>query len=137
MPIAVVMDFVDATLAQYDRVSAAMGSEPDAPDGCLFHWVTATAGGIRITDVWESAAQFERFALDRIGPITDAVGVPWLTFYDVHGCRAAGAPGGNARERGAPAASAPERADGARSPGRRRVARGGPGAASRSDRFAA
>jgi hypothetical protein len=88
MPIAVVMDFVDATLAQYDRVSEPAASEPGGPsplDGCLFRWVTATDGGIRITDVWETEEQFERFAMERIGPITRAAGVPWLTFYDVHG----------------------------------------------------
>ncbi len=101
MPIAVVMDFVDATLSRHDRVGEAMGlapGAPGAPGGCLFRWVTATEGGVRITDVWESADQFERFAIERIGPITDAVGVPWLTFYEVHGYLAAGS-GASAADR--------------------------------------
>ena len=78
MPVAVVMDFKDGTLEQYDQVIAKLGFEPGgagAPGG-LFHWVTATDDGIRVTDVWETAEQYERFGAERLGPITQEVGVP-------------------------------------------------------------
>ena len=95
MAIAVQLDFNGATLEQYDEVIAKMGFEPDghgAPGG-LFHWVTQTADGIRVTDVWESSEIFERFAQEQIGPLTAAVGLtspPRITYYDVHNYLTAG-----------------------------------------------
>jgi hypothetical protein len=59
----------------------------------LFHWVTATETGIRITDVWEDRETFERFALEQIGPYSAEAGVtdpPTITFFDVHNHLAAG-----------------------------------------------
>jgi hypothetical protein len=58
--------------------------------------VAITEDGIRVTDVWETAEQFERFAEERIGPITEAVGVPSppeLEYYDVHNYLTAGPAG--------------------------------------------
>jgi hypothetical protein len=95
MPVAVVMEFKDGTLEQYDAVIERMGFEPGgagAPGG-LFHWVTQTDDGIRVTDVWESAEQFQQFADERIGPITQEVGVPGppeLSFHDLHNYLTAG-----------------------------------------------
>ena len=56
MAVGVVMEFAGATLDQYDQVIAKMGFSPGGPGapGGLFHWVTETADGIRVTDVWES-----------------------------------------------------------------------------------
>ena len=89
MAIGVQLDFNGATLDQYDEVVAKMGFEPGgrgAPGG-LFHWVTKTDNGIRVTDVWESREIFERFAQEQIGPITQEVGVPGppeITFNDAY-----------------------------------------------------
>jgi hypothetical protein len=52
MAVAVVTECKGATLDQYDQVLAKMGRTPrgrGAP-GSLFHWVTATEDGIRVTD---------------------------------------------------------------------------------------
>jgi hypothetical protein len=89
MAVAVVMDFKGATLEQYDQVMERMGlAHPtDMPGGEIAHWVTATDDGIRVTDVWDSREQFERFGQEQIGPSTQAVGItepPEITFYDVH-----------------------------------------------------
>ena len=89
MAIAVVLDFDGATLEQYDEVNAKLGFEPfgKARPGCLFHWVTATASGVRIVDVWESKEQFEKFGEEQIGPTAQAAGVPnaaQMQFLDVH-----------------------------------------------------
>jgi hypothetical protein len=46
-----------------------------APGG-LFHWVTKTADGFRVIDVWESRQQFERFSKEKIGPLAAEVGFP-------------------------------------------------------------
>jgi hypothetical protein len=89
MAVGVIVECKGATLAQYDEALAKMGRTPGgrgAP-GSLFHWVTATEDGIRVTDVWESREAFEKFAQEQIGPITMEVGFPAppeITFYDVH-----------------------------------------------------
>jgi len=89
MAIGVQQDFPGGTLAQYDEVVKKMGFRPGgtgAPGG-LFHWVTKTADGIRVIDVWESREQFEKFAAEKVGPLTAQVGItgpPRITFFEVH-----------------------------------------------------
>jgi hypothetical protein len=55
--IAVQLDFKGATLEQYDRIIQTMGLKPQGPGGPggLFHWVTKSADGIRVTDVWQTS----------------------------------------------------------------------------------
>lgn len=95
MPVAVVMEFSGATLEQYDQVIERMGFTPGgagAPGG-MFHWVTATDDGIRVTDVWKTREQFDAFAGEKIGPITAEVGIPsppQITYHDVHNHLTAG-----------------------------------------------
>jgi len=94
MAVAVVMEF-EGTLDQYDQVIEKMGFSPGGkgPSGALFHWVTETDGGLRVTDVWESKERFEQFAEEEIGPRTAEVGIPGppqMTFYEVHNHLSAG-----------------------------------------------
>ena len=89
MAVAVVLEFEGGTLDQYDQVVQKMGLSPGGagPPGALFHWATATDSGIRVTDVWESQEQFDRFAEEQIGPISAEVGLPGppsVTSHDVH-----------------------------------------------------
>ena len=88
MAVGVVLDFEGGTLDQYDQVVQGMGLSPGGPTppGALFHWVTETDSGLRVTDVWENQEAFEAFAQDQIGPQTQAVGLPQpkITFYEVH-----------------------------------------------------
>jgi hypothetical protein len=89
MATGVILEFEGATLEQYDQVIEKMGLHkggPTAPGG-LFHWVAQTDTGIRVIDVWEDQATFEKFAETQIGPITREVGFPGapvVTFADVH-----------------------------------------------------
>ena len=95
MAIAVELNFAGATTEQYDQVIKKMGFVPGgkgAPGG-LFHWVTKTDEGLRVVDVWASKEQFERFAQEKIGPITAEVGIPGpprITFHEVHNYLTAG-----------------------------------------------
>jgi hypothetical protein len=95
MAVGVQLDFDGATLEQYDEIVGKMGFEPGgrgAPGG-LFHWVTKTTNGIRVTDVWQTRKQFDTFAAEQIGPITQSVGVPNapnITYFDVHNYLTAG-----------------------------------------------
>jgi hypothetical protein len=95
MAVGVDLEFEGATLDQYDQVIKKMGLTPRGPTapGSLFHWVAKTDAGIRVTDVWETKEQFEKFAQNQIGPITTEVGFPApprVTFYDVHNYLTAG-----------------------------------------------
>ena len=85
---AVVLDFKGGTLAQYDNVIKKMGltSGGKGAPGGLFHWATKTPDGIRVTDVWKTKAEFEKFAKEQIGPFTAEAGLPppAIQFYDVH-----------------------------------------------------
>ncbi len=97
MPVAIVMDFEGGTIEQYESVIERMGFTHggEGAAGGLFHWVTATDDGIRVTDVWETAEQYQQFAEEQIGPISQEVGIPAppvLTFYDVHNYLTAGVP---------------------------------------------
>jgi hypothetical protein len=95
VPVAVQLDFNGVTLEQYDRVVAVMGLTPGGPGGPggLFHWVTATNEGIRVTDVWRDRESFERFADEKIGPSMQEAGVdvqPEISFFEVHNYLTAG-----------------------------------------------
>ncbi|MDX6647004.1 MAG: hypothetical protein QOK40_2731 [Miltoncostaeaceae bacterium] len=95
MPVAVILDFPGGTLEQYDQVIEKMGftkGGAGAPGG-LFHWVTKSDDGIRVVDVWEDRETFERFAEEKIGPVTQEVGIPApprIRFCDVHNHLTAG-----------------------------------------------
>ena len=56
MAVGVVLNFKGGTLEQYDDVVGKMGFSPGGPGapGGMFHWVTKTDDGIRVTDVWQS-----------------------------------------------------------------------------------
>ena len=86
--VAVQVDFNGMTLDQYDEVIKRMGFEPrGGGHEALFHWVAKTPDGIRVTDVWENKEDFEKFAEEKIGPITQEVGVeapPEIQYFDVH-----------------------------------------------------
>ncbi len=88
MAVAIVMDWAEGSLDQYDEVIGKMGFEhggTGAPGG-TFHWAAQHDGGIRVVDVWESREQFEAFAQEQIGPLTQEAGLaePEMTFYEVH-----------------------------------------------------
>src|SRR3954454_17073299 len=70
MAIAVIMDFDDGSLDQYDAIMADMDLGPTLPSGGLFHCIGKQADGLRVVDFWESAEVFGRFAESMIKPIT-------------------------------------------------------------------
>jgi hypothetical protein len=61
---------------QYDAVMEKLRLDEDPPDGGMFHLAGSDEGGIRVIDVWESQEHFERFMNDRLGAVTQEVGLP-------------------------------------------------------------
>ena len=89
MAIAVQLDFAGATLDQYDEICKMMGLTPKGPGptGAISHFATATDGGIRVVDVWQTREQFDSFAQEQIGPLSAKAGItnpPEIQFFDVH-----------------------------------------------------
>jgi hypothetical protein len=86
MAVGLILDFEGGTLDQYDQVVEKMELGGKTAPGGIFHWVTKTDSGIRVTDLWESREVFDKFAEEKIGPITAEVGLgpPEITEYEVH-----------------------------------------------------
>ena len=49
-----------------EALSVAAGSVENPPEGLIVHTATETAGGVRVVDIWESQAQFEKFRDERL-----------------------------------------------------------------------
>jgi hypothetical protein len=78
-----------ATPAKYDEAIRRMDATPGGRhpgEGCLFHWVRVAPDGLHVTDVWDTREHFDRFAAEKIGPISEQVGLPQpqTKFFDVH-----------------------------------------------------
>jgi hypothetical protein len=56
--------------AAYDRVIADMQLDGQMPEGGVWHYAGPYEGGWRVIDLWEDEGAFERFAQERIGPIS-------------------------------------------------------------------
>ncbi len=87
MAVGLILDFKGATLDQYDEVVEKMALGGKTAPGGIFHWATETDDGIRVVDLWEDRATFDRFAAEKIVPITQQVGLPnppEITEYQVH-----------------------------------------------------
>ena len=86
--VAVVMDFVGATLPQLDQLLDSMRFKSGGPGlpGSLFQWSRGTGDGVRVTEVWRSSRHFELFLRDVIAPRLSEAGMPKpeITTYEVH-----------------------------------------------------
>ena len=88
MAVALILDFKGGTLDQYDQILEKMGLTPggSTPPGAIFHWAAESDDGLRVVDVWEDRATFDKFAEDQIGPFSAEVGAPEpeITEYTIH-----------------------------------------------------
>jgi hypothetical protein len=86
--VAVVLDFVGATLPQLDELLRTMRLRPEGPGraGSLFQWSRGTQDGVRVTEVWQSHDYFESFFRAELRPRLAEAGLkePEVTTYEVH-----------------------------------------------------
>jgi hypothetical protein len=62
-----------SSLAEYDSVLSELGSEPIA--GRKQHYAGEDAGALVTVDVWESRADADRFAAERLFPAFERLGL--------------------------------------------------------------
>ena len=88
MAVLMEMRWANVSLEQYDEARARVQWEERAPDGGIFHVAWADEDGLRVVDVWESQAAFERFAEERLMPVVKGElglpGEPEVRFASVH-----------------------------------------------------
>jgi hypothetical protein len=72
---------------EFDRIDGAIDVAGNHPDGLIFSASGPTEDGWRVLDFWESRAQFDTFAAERIGPAVAASGAsvqPEITEFPIH-----------------------------------------------------
>jgi hypothetical protein len=75
------------TPEQYEAVRSRVGWEQRPPDGGLLHIASFADDGLRVTDIWESADDFNRFIEGRLMPVVQERGLegqPDATITPVH-----------------------------------------------------
>jgi hypothetical protein len=75
MPVMYILDFKDGTADQYDAVIERMQLGGRLPAGAIFHSAGPTDSGWRVVDVWETSDIFQRFAQEKIAPLSVEAGL--------------------------------------------------------------
>ncbi|MGA2521529.1 MAG: hypothetical protein ABSG81_12015 [Acidimicrobiales bacterium] len=89
MAVGVQLDFLGATLEQYDAINEIIGRLPGGPAAAheVFHLASPTEDGFRVIDVWESTDAFDQFLRERLTPAFEEVAVPnppSITTFEIH-----------------------------------------------------
>jgi hypothetical protein len=87
MAVGIRVKLAGVTAEQFDRLEAALNARANRPDGLIFHPSGPIDGGCGVIDFWESRADFDRFAAERIAPAmaaAGAAGAPDIHEFPVH-----------------------------------------------------
>jgi hypothetical protein len=69
MVVLMTQEFRGVSREDAEEVSKRMNARENPPAGLIAHVLTDIPGGIRATDIWESEADFQTFAEERLMPI--------------------------------------------------------------------
>ena len=86
MAIVMSMHWPEVTKEQYEQARREVNWEGDQPKGGKLH-VSWFDNGLHVFDLWDSQADFEKFAAERLGPVVQKIGIksqPNVTFGEVH-----------------------------------------------------
>jgi len=75
MAVLMLMEWPGVTGELYDQVRASVRFDQDPPGGGLYHVAAVAEDGLRVVDVWESAAAFQAFVDTRLMPVVKHVGI--------------------------------------------------------------
>ncbi len=93
MAVMMCMEWDGVTHEQYETVRHSVKFETDVPKGGIFHVAAFSDKGLRVTDVWETAQDFQSFVEKRLMPATQAAGIagePRVQIYPAHNIFAPG-----------------------------------------------
>lgn len=85
--IAMLMQWPGVTKEQYEQARKIVNWEGDPAPGGLIHIASFDKNGLRVTDVWQTAEQFNHFVEHRLMPGVAQVGVqgqPSVEILPVH-----------------------------------------------------
>lgn len=68
MSIVMTQEMPGATRELIEQVTAELHLDQGLPTGLQAHTAMEVEGGIRIIDIWETAADYDRFQQDLLGP---------------------------------------------------------------------
>jgi hypothetical protein len=91
MATIMVMHWPEVTKEQYELTRKKVDWEGNHPRGGKFHtaWFK---DGLHVLDLWDSAQDFQRFAEERLIPVTQKLGVPGQPVVEFHEAHAVFAP---------------------------------------------
>jgi hypothetical protein len=93
MSVVMIMRWDGVSLDQYEQARSLVGWENETPDGALFHIAAHDGQAMRVTDLWESAEQFQTFAEQRLMPGVAELGLPGQPQIEIYPVHATFAPG--------------------------------------------
>ena len=73
MVVLITQDFRGVSRDDGEEVANRLNARENPPAGLIAHVLTEIPGGIRATDIWESEADFQTFATERLMPIAGAL----------------------------------------------------------------
>jgi hypothetical protein len=84
MPVVMSMEWDGVTREQYEAVRKLVAWETNKPAGAMLHIAAVTPTGLRVTDLWASAGDFQRFVEQRLMPGVQQVGIASQPKVEVH-----------------------------------------------------
>ena len=84
--LAMILEWRGVEQREYDAVIEALELGGKTYKGGVFHVAGPMDGGWRVVDVWESQEAFDAFLRDKLGPVSQRLGVPapQITAWPVH-----------------------------------------------------
>jgi len=83
MPVVMYMEWDGVEPSQYDEARNRVNWEGDPPPGAILHVPWFVSGGLRVTDVWESGEDFQRFVDQRLMPAVTEIGIEGQPRVDI------------------------------------------------------
>ncbi len=87
MKVVMIMKWDGVTPAQYEQVRKSVNWEGNRPKGGVFHVSAFGNNALRITDIWDTADDFNNFVQHRLTPGVKAAGIagdPQVEIYPLH-----------------------------------------------------
>lgn len=87
MTVVMSMYWAGVTPEQYEAARGGVRWEEEPPVGAVLHVAWFDPGGIRVMDLWNTQADFERFVAERLMPTVREIGItgePEVQFSPLH-----------------------------------------------------